>query len=428
MIIICEPQCKGISHEQVNSAFIYGLRLAYPQEKIVFFSDANYFLTLEKKWKNNDIVVDNFEHLPINFKTNKMYSIGGIINYFFLFKKIFNKILSLNSDKIFLLSSNPIILYVIKKLKQSDRFKDIFCTFVLHGELEDIANVEYLEPYVPVIYDENIIPGFKNKFIKAIKNPKRIVPYFLEKIYASYALFFKKIFRMKKMLLWQHSNHYKYIALSPHIVKNAKKYLDTDYLNFQVIIMPTIFAKNSHFIGGDFVKFAVFGYGDSAQMKKMLTLLSTKKISKQYEIRIISMDNRGTQGFKNVNCLSNGKVLDRQEMEKSTQDIDMFINLYDSTRHRFGCSGSIFEAFSYLKPILHLSNDGYNYFNKLEKPIGFRCENMENFVDKMQDIIDNYSLYKKQLEVFRNNMLEYRNEYAIENNLDKLRESFSFYR
>jgi hypothetical protein len=228
------------------------------------------------------------------------------------------------------------------------------------------------------------------------------------------------------MLIWQHSNHYHYIVLSPHVAINAKKNLDTEYLNFYTIIMPVIFAEPQPPANNKFIKFAVFGYGDSAQMKKMLTLLSTKTIPKPYEIRIISMDNRGTEGFPNVNCLSNGKVLTRKEMEISTRDIDTFINLYDSTRHRFGCSGSIFEAFSYLKPVLHLSNDGYNYFNKPEKPIGFRCENMDIFVEKMCDMIENYPTYKNEFDVFRKNLFSYRDEYAVENNLDKLKASFTF--
>jgi hypothetical protein len=158
----------------------------------------------------------------------------------------------------------------------------------------------------------------------------------------------------------------------------------------------------------------------------MLTLLCKKKISKPYEIRIISMDSRGTEGFSNVRVLSQGKVLSRTQMEKAQKDIDVFINLYDKNRHRLGCSLSIFEAFSYLKPVLHLSNPGYNYFNKGGKPIGFRTENLDEFVAKMCDMIENYPWYKKKLAIFRKNMLDYRKEYNIENNLPGLRKSFTF--
>ncbi len=443
MIAICEPQCQGISHENVNSGFIYGLRLAYPQEKIVFFADITQFQAIQDILENTKVLTDNIECRPIKFNPRRSFCIAGIIKYYLLFKKIFGELLSLKVDKIFFLSTNPIILYTIKKLKQQDRFKNIFCTFVLHGELEDISNVDYRDPYVPVVKNQIAISnssGLKAGIIKLVKYRHKILPFVIKKIlfvirkillpffwlYSKYKLVFKIIFRVKKIIMWKHSNHYKYIVLSPHIVNNAKDYLDTDYLNFQTIIMPIVFAKPCPPANNQFIKFAVFGYGDSAQMNKMLTLLSTKKISNPYEIRIISMDRNGTDGFPNINFISNGKVLNRKEMEKYAQDIDMFINVYDNTRHKFGCSGSIFESFSYLKPVLHLSNDGYNYFNKIEKPIGFRCENLNGFVEKMVDIIDNYCSYKNDFIFFRNNILEYRLEYAIENNLNALRRSFSF--
>ena len=437
MVIICEPQCKDISHEKVNSGFIYGLRLAYPKEKIVFFADATHIQAIRDILENDKVSIDNFECRPIKFSIDGTFSITGIIKYFLLFKKIFGETLSLKVDKIFFLSNNPIILYTIKKLKQQNRFKNISCTFVLHGELECIANAYYRPPYVPVMehqFTKSNASGLKVIIIKLFKKRHKILPFIIKKILrpfswlsSKYSLIFKKIFRVKKIMIWQHSDHYKYIALSPHIVKNANDYLDTNYLNFHTIIMPIVFAKPYPPANNQFIKFAVFGYGDYTQMNKMLTLLSTKKISKPYEIRIISVAVWGTEGFPNINRVSDGKILSRKEMEIYAQDVDMFINLYDNKRHRFGCSGSIFESFSYLKPVLYISNDGYNYFfNKPERPIGFNCENMNSFVEKMVDIIENYSSYKNDLIVFRNNMLECRKEYAIENNLDTLRKSFTF--
>lgn len=439
MILICEPQCKKTSHEQVNSGFIYGLRLAYPGEKIIFFSDTAHFEAIKNILEKDSAPVSNLEHISINFNADKSCSIGGILGYYLLLKKIFNKALSLETNKIFFLSTSPIILYAIKKLKQRSSYKDISCTFVLHGGLEDISNIEYKEPYTTKIKYRHT---FKTRFTKLLHNPKKeilrktflfIMRRTTEKIRqpfywlsSRYTLVFKKIFRIKKMMLWQHTNQYHYIVLSPHVVKNVKKYLDTDYLNFYTVIMPTIFHTPLPPADNQFIKFAVFGYGDSAAMYEMLLTLNEKQIVKPYEIRIISMDNKGTQEFPNINDIGRGKILSRKEMENALPDIDVFINLYDINRHRFGCSGSIFEAFAYLKPVLHLSNEGYNYFNKPEKPIGFRCKTLNGFVEKMCDMIEHYPHYKPELALFRKNMLAYREEYAIEHNLDTLRKSFSF--
>jgi hypothetical protein len=435
MIIICEPQCKGISHEQVNGGFIYGLRLAYPKEKIVFFADLSHFETLKKVWDNRNKSVRNIEHIPINFNADKSFSLGGLINYFFLLKRIFKKAVYLGADKIFFLSDNPIILFVIKLLKQNKKFKNIGCTFVQHGELEDIANTEYKKPFVPIIKKDESACGVNLKEIitKLYANRHNLLPFVVAKIsqpfkwlYAKYSLIFRNIFRVKRVMEWKHSSDYKYIVLSPHIVKNAGEYIDVNHLNFHTVIMPVIFADPLTQADNAYVKFAIFGYGERAQMYEMLKLLSTKTINQPYEIRIISMDRGGTAGFPNITYVGKGGVLSRGEMENSARDIDIFINLYDASRHKMGCSGSIFEALSYLKPVLHLSNDGYNFFNKKQKPIGFRCESLKEFVEKMCDIIENYNFYKKEITVLRNNIVDYRREYAIENNLEKLKEAFTF--
>jgi hypothetical protein len=433
MIVVCEPQCKSISHLKVNSGFIYGLHLAYPKEKIVFFADTSHFNEVKNLLGDNGINTKKLKHIPIQFNSNKSFSLEGILRYYLLFKKIFNKALLLQVNKIFYLSTGPIILHTIKKLKQQKKYKNICCTFVLHGDLEDIANISYKKPYIPRISVNPKPLRLKGVVVKVFKNINKLPSFLLSKLlhpfsqlYLKYSLFFKKIFRMKKMMMWNHSCQYKYISLSPHVTKNAKKYLDTKYLNFHTIILPIVFNKPTSSSKNKYIKFAVFGYGDSSQIHKMLLILSKKKISKPYEIRIISMDSRGTEGFQNIHRLSQGRVLTRKEMENSAKDVDIFINLYDKSRHRLGCSLSIFEAFSYLKPILHLSNPGYDHFNKSSKPIGYKTETLNEFVDKMYDMIENYDLYRKKLSVFRKNMLDYRKEYNIKNNLINLKNSFSF--
>jgi hypothetical protein len=431
MIVVCEPQCRGVSHEKVNGGFIYGLHSAYPKDKLLFFSDKSHFKEIKELFRSNKVKIPSLSCQPISFDANNAFSLFGILRYYFLFKRIFDKTLSLGQTKVFFLSTSPIILYTIKKLKLESRYRDMCCTFVLHGELEDIANKKYKDPYTPTISSVKI--SIKRIVFNLLNHPDRVFIFVIKKLffpfvfaYLHYSLTYKKKFRTKKMLLWHHSDQYKYIVLSPHIVINAKKYLDTDYLNFHTIIMPIIYDKPLPEPVNKYIKFAIFGYGDSGQMNKMLTILSKRNITKPYEIRIISMDDRGTEGFQNVTHVGNGSILSRKEMKDSARDIDIFMNLYGKSRHRFGCSLSIFEALSYLKPVLHLSNPGYNYFNKSAMPIGYRCDDLEKFVDKMQDIVERHSQYKGELKTLRNNMKEYRKEYNIQYNLDELRSSFTF--
>ena len=57
MIAICEPQCIGFAHEAVNSGFIYCARLAFPDEKIIFFDDLSHIQAIQKMFIINNIEI-----------------------------------------------------------------------------------------------------------------------------------------------------------------------------------------------------------------------------------------------------------------------------------------------------------------------------------------------------------------------------------
>jgi len=100
--------------------------------------------------------------------------------------------------------------------------------------------------------------------------------------------------------------------------------------------------------------------------------------------------------------------------------------LYNKNKYRLSCSGSIIESLSYTKPIIHFNNECINAFNTDENPIGIRCSNINDFVEKMVDIIENYKKYIAEFGVYKNNIMKLRERYAIENSSQKLRDSFSW--
>jgi len=435
MIVVCDPVIKGISHEKINSGFIYGLRLAYPDEKILFYADEFHITEIKNIFISYNVVIDNIDYFPI--RIYNQYSVSGMIGYSRLFIKIFNNMLSDNVDKIFFLCFDSVLFYIIKQLKRLGKYKNIKCTSVLHGSFEQIRFTQYTE--IPILQpapaksiNQNVSQKIRSvnymelpsKILKVLKS--RINKWINVFIITKYQLMFLKIFHVPKILMYRHSNHFKYIALSPHILNNARNYLNIEFLNIYAITMPMIFIRQNVNIHNQYIKFAIFGYGDSYSLSQISGKLSEKKIGNQYEIRIIGMDARGTNDNPNIWCVSPGRVLNRSEMEKFVDDIDIFLILYKKDRYQLGCSASILEAISYIKPILHFDNDCINYFNKPDSPIGFQCESLEAYVDKMVELINNYPEYLTCLELFRKNIITLRNKVAINNNLDQLRESFSF--
>lgn len=424
MIIICEPQCKGISHEKFNSGFIYGLRLAFPAEKILFFSHASHIQAIQKILIQDGTAVKNIEYVPIRY--GDPFSLTGIPRYYRVLHRLFSAALKNGSDKVFFLSYSPLILYLIKKLKQKSKFLSMKFTFVLHGGFENIVppadkvgRISLREKKI------NDVSGAEKMseisfYELASKLTKKIKLFFAKPLQSASA----NIFEEKKMLLWQHSNDFRYIALGPHVRENAKKYIDVDNLNMHTIVLPTTFEAMNPQPKNDHIKFGIFGYGNSLMLYNIAVLLSERAIKNNYEIRIIGMDNRGIASFPNITCPGAGRVLDRTEMKKYAEDIDVFLILYDKDRYLVTCSGSIMESLSHSKPILHFNNDCINAFNTIQDPIGFRCDSLNEFADKMESMIENYKDYVPQLEKFRKNISNVRNKYSIENSVNNFKNSF----
>lgn len=429
MIIVCEPQCKEFSHEKFNSGFIHGLRLAYPQEKILLYADLSHIDAIKNILSKNAINVGDIEYIPIRFQLTG--SMAAFARYHFLFKRIFIDVFAAGSDKLFLLSFSPAILYIIKKLKQKRKFKNIKFALVCHGPFEFIANDRGNQLSLQIREEGSFIQKIRNaKLTDLLPKITSKVTRLIIRHYQHMVEYIRDLFRLrfsiKKVLLWQPSADFKYILLGKHVIANVQKYIDIKDFNFHTIVLPTVFSEPTPRIRHEYVKFAVFGYGYPAILQKVLTCLSQKKINSLYEVRIIGMATGGLEGFANVTCPSPGKPLSREEMEKNALDIDMFLVLYDRALYKLTCSGSIIEALSYLKPILHFDNECISSFNKKENPIGVCCEGVESMAATMQDMINNYSSYVPKLEEYRKNMLELRKQIAIENNLQELKNSFTW--
>jgi len=102
MIIVCEPQCIGFEHAEVNAALLETIMIAFPDEKVLFVGDREHIKLISK------ILRTNFEG-RIQYKVVDIFS--REINFFTKFKKeiIFHK-------KIFDIAIKRIELYFFRLL------------------------------------------------------------------------------------------------------------------------------------------------------------------------------------------------------------------------------------------------------------------------------------------------------------------------
>ena len=437
MIVVCEPQCLKMSHEKVNSGFLYGIRLAYPNEKILFYAADSHIRAIKHILIHDNVYLSNIEYKTIKFSVND--TLFSFVRYYLLFKKIFSIMKNSKIDKLFLLSFNIKILFIIQKLKQKPIYSTFKLAAVLHGEFENIAD----EPVVRRNIETNHATKDLSFLISKIKKVKASnIPYkiltviirhtigYVQKKYLQFCKhIFSKLFPYKKIFTRQISSDYRFIALSPHIINNSKNYLDLDKISMKCIVMPTIFSNITEPANNEYVKFAVFGFGYPAMLQKVLMSLFSRTLYKNYEIRIIGMDNSGTEGFSNISSCPNtaaGYQLSREEMEQHVVDIDIFLNLYDKDQYRLSCTNSITEALSYIKPILHFDNDCINTFNNKEHPIGICCDTIDMYASKMADIINNFTKYKPCLAEYRQNISLLRNKYSLANKVSDLRDVYTW--
>jgi len=425
MIHICDLICRNMSHEKVNSGFIYGLRLAFPDEKIVVYADKSHIDALAYILKVDGIDVDNLEYIPVSINNQ-----GRLLYYprsYILLKSIFKNVLRSGDNKLFFLSFNKVILHIVKKLKRHHLFAEFKFTLVLHGELETIAPSEpklssFSLPASPIITRLARYP--------LSSWPKKLFSLIARKILGTYQNKISTVYdnwlSLKEVLYFEHSDDYKYIALSSHIIDNAREYIDIDILNVSLVTMPNVFAHPETVAANGYPKFAIFGYGNSEVLTQILTKLSSLGLTNPYEVRNISMNNRGISDFKNVTLTSNGSRLHREEMEGHAKDIDIFLILHQADSYRLSCSASIFEALSYQKPIIHFDSSCMNTYNTDEDPIGFRVSTIDQFVKKMADIINNYSEFLSDRDDFNQNILKVRERCSIEWSTKDIKSSFTW--
>jgi glycosyltransferase involved in cell wall biosynthesis len=404
----------------VNSGFLTLVRRSYPGEPIRFYADRSHYTELQRMLAHDGVTIDGIEHRE--FVVRDGHAIRGIVAYYRQLARMLEETAATGSYEVLFLSGNPVLLHVLKRLKARAQFVRFRFTFVLHADFEDIANDQFAPVAVTAVAEPT--PLEKLRMIQPWELPGKVASLVSRTARARYARVFEERFRTREQLLWRHSSDFAYIALAPHVVTNAARYLDVDELQIRCVCMPINFAPPAPAPQNDYLKVATFGIGDPAQLRIVVDHLKALSPKRPYEIRIIGMDNRGLENEPNVYCPSPGKRLTREDMERHAADIDAFLMLYPKTRYRLSCSGAILEALSYGKPVLHFGNPCIEPFDRAGSPIGYRCETPEDLARLLAKMIDDYPAARAGFETNRQNIAKLRAELSMENLAPMLRAAF----
>ncbi len=405
MIILCEPQCSGYSHEQFNAGTLYGYSLAYPDEKIIFFAEKEHIKCIQKIYNLANLSFKNIEFFEMNIpESKKLASILVIFKYYSLLKYLLNYASDNNCYKIAFLSIYTFNLlplkYLIFKLRTPFKFN-----IAMHGTLEFIKRKN-------ILFHSNFI----NKIINRIKSKFNIITEINNAPVNNFL--YEKLFTFSLKI---QNKNIKYFVFRDDIPEKIRIYLPTIYQHFKSIDLPYIF-KDTYFLNSGVFKkkivFATIGQGDLNSIYKIVDNLSQiSKISNKYEIRIIGGNNRKNIRNEYTNVVHYGDNLSRDKIEHICKEVNYFLFFYNSEFYELTTSGSFFDAIAYCKPIIFLKNNCFDFYYQ-KYNFGYRCSNITEMINVLTNIIVlNDANYKKHIS----EIIRMRNDISIKNNYTKLK-------
>jgi hypothetical protein len=384
--------------------------------------------------EHDQVKIEKLEYRAIPFKEAE--SFYSFICYFHQRYSILAEVVKSGENRILFLSYCSSLLWILKKYRgHFGLFKKLNFLIVLHGSFENIRNPDNREDQetssVPLKPIQNSRKSFRSKLRKALSTKPRaliikIIEIFLRNLKRGTTKWPKISERLfnEKQIVETGNVGFRYLALAPYITENAYKFLDRKKVDIRWVFLPTIFSKMENKLRNKNLKIAVFGYGNSKRLSEVSAYLFDLKKDFNFEIRIVGMDSRGTEGYPFISVPDHGP-LKRDRMEFLVRDIDFFLILYERNRYRLSCSGSVFEALSYRKPIIHLDNECVNFFNSDLNPIGIKCDSTREVARTISELADKFEQSESMIATFLNNINLLRHQVCIENNFKRLTDAFS---
>lgn len=103
----------------------------------------------------------------------------------------------------------------------------------------------------------------------------------------------------------------------------------------------------------------------------------------------------------------------QKEFEFEISKLDYIVFFYDNTAYQLCASGAIFEAIRLGVPVISIKNDYFNWLFDSYGAMGFLCDTMEELKIIIMDLKNGE--YKKDLEIFNNNMVQFKANNDIKN-------------
>lgn len=377
MIIIAEPQCVGFEHVEFNSALIIAIKNALKDENILFIAEKKHLNYVRN-------IVDSYS-MDIEYKQIiiPMRSQSDFLRFpseYRTIHNIFRTAKELKSSKIIFSSVSSSSIISIKIMIRL--FQNVKVLTVLHGILNSLKSV----PKIPT----------------------------------------ELIFWINIWLRFFNSRRLKFLVLGKYIESELIREIPIS-LCTESIDMPVIFKSNQiHYLPiNKKIKFGYLGVIHNLKGIDLFLNLSNDiyklKSNKNAKFIVIGhiTDGRTDKFPKSVFVPSPNIPLTNEEYENYIKKTNYLIFPYNEHYTKLRASATLFDAFSYLKPIIALKTPYFEYFFDKMGDIGYLCEDYDEMLEIIIKIVDN--MPNRQYIRQQQNILDARSEFSLDNVSKKFR-------
>ncbi|AAR35625.1 glycosyltransferase [Geobacter sulfurreducens] len=385
MILVCEPVCHGFEHSSFNAAMLLVISHACPEEEIVFLAERDHlgFVGAETLVSSRKAI--QFE--PIDIPKRKSIKAERFELEHRLVRMLFERAERSGASRVVFTCISNETLRAVKL--QFPAFPGVKCLMVMHSILSSVAERPSLLPW-------KNRDTFRNWLLRG--NCDRL----------TYIVLGDSI---KRELLDRVP------SLAPYVTS-----IDHPY-HFEPAVKYSPFAGNSITFGALGVLRKVKGSHEFLRLAHEIQKTRTSFCSRFVCIGpIIDRKLRGLLS-DDVELPSPDAPLSPQDYALHVRSIDYAIFFHKPETYTLTASGVLFDAFSYLKPVIALRNPFFeSYFERMGN-IGYLCDNYGELKRTVLSLLDSppYEEYESQ----RQNILKGRADMEIPALAQRLRSILS---
>lgn len=376
MILIIEPMCKGMSHTPFNSALLAIVMKAFPEERIIFYSDGDH--CNEIKNRLIDLSLNNISFYSVEYPPRKCGVLYDLICEIIMYRKIFKSINTKECQHILVTSANAVNLIALKLVVLIMSIK-VQIKVIMHSPLTELAFSRSFNPIKRYTDFRSAILAFK-----VIKNIEYIV--------------LDEIVRI---------NLQNKLPMSSLKVKVLEHPIPLDRISEPLL-------RNDGVLRFAFVGAATKEKGFDAYLRFVDKLQDKySNISECFILGSVSNDwARMMRDVKLANRVSSEKI-PRNELISLAEKVQYVCLFYNEEHYNLCASGALLDAIGWEKPIIANRIPLFtNIFNKYGE-IGYLYEDENDIITIVEKIMTDYN-NKKYLK-YINNIKQIKIERGIDN-------------